>query len=231
MLATSSPAWAQQVRGRLLDGQSRQPIVLGSVALVDTMFAVIDRTVSDQDGAFELTAAAAGSYLVVADRTGYRPAVDGILELGAGGSIEISFYLQPKPLEMEALRVRVDRQRVDTFLNDQGFYERSKSGLGYFISPDQIERRLPFTMQDLVRGIPNVRVSESIMGTTFSVRCGQATLWIDGIRVPSIDLPVEDIAAVEIYSGGASTPLQFGGTSETCGAVLIWTKHGGGRVG
>ena len=61
-------------------------------------------------------------------------------------------------------------------------------------------------------------------------RCFRATpqIWINGIlattsgelnQVASID----DIAAIEVYLGPASVPLQYGGTQGQC-VMLIWTK-------
>ena len=39
------------------------------------------------------------------------------------------------------------------------------------------------------------------------------------------DLRASDVAAMEVYPGGASVPIRFGGTGASCGAIVLWT-HG-----
>lgn len=52
-------------------------------------------------------------------------------------------------------------------------------------------------------------------------------VYLDGVRVPSSNVdaiaPVKFLAAVEVYRGGASMPLEFSGTGSSC-VVLLWTK-------
>jgi hypothetical protein len=33
------------------------------------------------------------------------------------------------------------------------------------------------------------------------------------------------VVAVEYYAGGASTPIEYGGTNTSCGTLLIWTRR------
>lgn len=235
--ALVSPANAQQVTGRLLDSTTREPIVLGTVALLDTTMTVLDQTFTTEAGSFTLTAPRPGAYFVLASRVGYLRAVDGILELGEGGSISVDFFLRPQPLLLDSLVVEARRQRTVRHLQDQGFHERMKAGFGHFITPEKIERRPPFDGADLLRGVPGVRATRGMLGTTVRYLGGRGgtctpTLYIDGVRAQAETLEevvsVDDIAAVELYTRASSTPLEWGGVNGSCGALLVWTKHGGG---
>lgn len=46
-----------------------------------------------------------------------------------------------------------------------------------------------------------------------------------GVRLADV-VSIEDISGVEIYDGGADTPLEYGGIQNGCGVVLVWTKGG-----
>lgn len=58
-------------------------------------------------------------------------------------------------------------------------------------------------------------------------RC-EMEVWVDGIRsqLGVDEVPLTWIAAIEIYSGLAQTPPQFG--HGACGVVAIWTTRAGG---
>lgn len=234
-----SPASPQApvVKGRILDGSSKQPITLAAVALLDTAMAVVAQALTNQNGTFMLEAPRPGSYFVLADRVGYKRAVDGILELQKGGSISIDFYLRPQPLVMDSLVVAAKRQRTIRHLAAVGYYERQQAGFGHFITPEQIERKPPFDATDLLKSIPGVRVLTGQAGATVVftrvARLGGSFctpgIYLDGARVAdnaTLDqiVSIDDIQAVEIYTGSASLPLEFGGTQAGCGALLIWTK-------
>jgi hypothetical protein len=60
------------------------------------------------------------------------------------------------------------------------------------------------------------------------------SIYVDGAVVwhpklppppPAIEelVAIEDVAAVEVYTGPASTPLQWGGSQAACGVILFWT--------
>jgi len=63
----------------------------------------------------------------------------------------------------------------------------------------------------------------------------ELSLWIDGVRQitssdPTIaygilnDLHPDQIAAIEVYPRGATTPVEFATLNSSCGAVVVWTK-------
>lgn len=62
-----------------------------------------------------------------------------------------------------------------------------------------------------------------------------AQVFVDGVRVywydrttlpPNIDdFDPVDVAAIEVYHGGAETPSQFNSTGAACGTIVIWHKR------
>lgn len=252
-LATPGATSAQTVIGRLLEAGSERPIALGSVALLDTSFVIVEQVFTNSEGDFRILAPGPGSFYVMANRLGYRRGLDGILELGKGGLIEITFYLRPAPLVLDSLLARGERRFGASYLEDVGFYDRMKLGFGNFITPESIASRPPFTVRDLFRNVPGVHFTENpLVGTTILLSARgpihpggsgfcQPQVYIDGL--PAVEGPpirgvagtssvviedhvnLESIEAVEIYRGAASIPIQWARMGASCGVVLIWTKH------
>jgi hypothetical protein len=205
--------------------------------LLDTTYAVVVSTLTNQTGAFTLTTEEPGDYLIVVQTLGFHPVVDGILELGEGGEITLEITLRPSPLEMDSLEVVVQRSLWDRRLQGTGFFERERSSFGYHLTPEEIEKRDPQILGDLFRGVPGLMVSESFGAGTQLVflRPGRRSsyckprIYLDGVRAnTSVGLETvvgaRQVAALEVYTRGSSVPLQYGGSNAACGVVLIWTK-------
>jgi hypothetical protein len=245
-------AGAQAVQGTVFETGSRQVIPFASFTLLDTTFTAVGGTHADAAGRFRLEAPEPGDYYLLTEALGYEPGLDGILELGEGGSISVEFFLRPKPIVLDSLVVAMTRTRVYRGLQQTGYYDRFKMGAGSFITPEEIDRRNPRDVADLFRSVPGIQVRREGIGGTriFLYRPnyrGQETcnprVYVDGMQrmndrmteemAPGIRLEdlvsVSDIAAVEVHTRATSIPLLYGGTQAGCGAILIWTKaYGGG---
>lgn len=176
---------AQQVRGHLLESGTSQPIPLGLVALLDTAFSPVTQSLANENGAFLLEAPEPGAYYVLAEALAYSPTVDGILDLGPGGSISVEIYLTPKPIELDSLKVALTRVRWFQNLSEVGYYDRMKMGFGSFITPEQIERRNPASVYELLRLVPDLHFgAQTLAGTrVFLVRGGSPCtprVYVDG---------------------------------------------------
>ena len=237
VLAVAGDAAAQTVTGRLLDGTSRQPVLLGVVVLMDTAMVLLDRTYTDEQGRFVLEAPRPGHYYVAAARAGYTPDMDGVLELPSGSSIELAFYLVPNAIVLDSILVAARREPIEPYLSTHGFYERLDLGFGHTITPGMLERRPPTDFADLLRGVPGVYVSEDPRGTAVRMRgpTGQCVprIYVDGAPNSTIAgdavvddfVDVIDLIGVEVYTRVSSAPLQYAGLTN-CGVILFWTKRG-----
>lgn len=227
-----SPATAQVVSGRVVESGSERPIVLASVALTDTTFQVVDGTLTDHDGAFQLPAPGPGSYYLRVDRLGYATSIDGILDLDEGGYIEVTFYVRPNPIALEGVTATVEAERVEAALELSGFYDRRNQGFGDFIGPEEVDEPHVFNTADLLRGIPGVRASGGGItcngsGPRVFVDGTQLALPDSGVDLGALPFP-EEIAGIEVYRRLSSLPLQYGGTFDGASqgrcTFLVWTK-------
>jgi hypothetical protein len=252
LLAEPLPAQAQTVRGRVLESQGVSPVVSAGVVLLDTTFVSVAGTATNANGAFTLEAPGPGAYYVLTEALGYSPSIDGILELSEGGSITVEIYLKPRPIVLDSIKVAVERAQIFQHLEKAGYNQRQAAGFGHFITPDEIKRRNPRTVEDLFRNAPGIRIlhgeaETGNAGAGIVVRSatlhGQSAVidlpgycwpnvYVDGVLV-SVDpklggvegaVELDQIAAVEVYTRASNVPSQWGGTNAGCGVVLIWTR-------
>ena len=120
-----------------------------------------------------------------------------------------------------------------------GFWERRSRGFGHFYTRDDIERRDAHDFADIVRMTAGITVL-TVNGrkvVRFSRSPGirgdcPPQYWVDGMRVENAspdEFPPGDVEAIELYAGSATIPPQFAPRmqnvrSQTCGAVVIWTR-------
>lgn len=240
-------AEGQEVRGTVRDAETARPVVLPYVALVAEGRELVAASLGDDRGRFSLRAPAPGSYFLYVVRSGYRPVLDGLFELGAGGVVEVTVGLTPAPVGLDRLDVVVEGGVRD--LRAVGYYERKALGLGHFIERETIDRLAFDDLTDALRGIPQLAVltpgptfgfPTELLNPAIVVRRGGQTcspdLYIDGGLVAfgsprGNDEPVRpddyvdpsDVEAVEVYTGPADVPVAYEGTG-VCGVVLVWTR-------
>ncbi|MBK7907803.1 MAG: TonB family protein [Gemmatimonadetes bacterium] len=114
------------------------------------------------------------------------------------------------------------------------FYRRRASGNGRFLTEDQIARRNARRMSDLLRGIPGFRVDQRRTGmSALRVRGSVAgpAVWLDGVPMSARDVDLDGIdprtlAAMEVYSGSATVPIEFSGATGGAGTIVLWTRQG-----
>ena len=182
----ASQGAAQVVQGRLLDSATKNPILVGRIALLDTTLAILDQTYANESGVFTLNAPHPGAYYIAADRAGYVPRIDGVLDLGAGGSITIEFYLKPRPVDLAGLSVLANEGEVDRYLNSVGFSERKDQGSAFIMTRETVEQSGAATVAMLLRRAPGAFVRDQGGATTLLFRGGSvpATAASAGIDRP-----------------------------------------------
>ncbi|MEO7363452.1 MAG: Plug domain-containing protein [Gemmatimonadaceae bacterium] len=127
----------------------------------------------------------------------------------------------------------------------EDFEMRTKRGdASAVITQAQIERRNPVALSQMLRGLPGLRLADSLGNTVAVSTRGQKLsrnftmvpcvmrMMIDGIVMPaytSIDAvtPIETYG-IEIFNGPSRIPLDLGGvrTDSWCGLIAIWTRSG-----
>lgn len=109
---------------------------------------------------------------------------------------------------------------------------RQTNSLGHYFTRDEIVRRQPQYLSEVLRSVPGVILSSSRTGG-FVLRmrgCRYApVVWVDRIRVAGTELDdiarADDVAALEVYTGPAGVPPQYFDRSNVgCGTILVWMR-------
>lgn len=237
---------AQTVRGRILDSESGEPVILAYVGLLAPGRELVVADLADRDGTFSLTAPEQGEYFLYVHRTGYGSLFDGLFELGDEGVVDVAVGLRPVPVGLDGMIVDVEGRRRSSWT--EGFDERRARGLGHFISRSEIEARAVEDLADAMRDVPRLIVTTpapsflrptGVRHPELLVRTGTEpcapSLFVDGHlmvpggRRPGVAVRPDDYVdpvsaeAIEIYTSPAETPVEFE-TGTGCGVVVIWTR-------
>lgn len=199
------------------------------------------RVTTSGSGKFRFLQVPSGQYLLIVRRIGYAP-TSGIVQVKAGDTLRLSYTLARSVSVLDTIRVR--ERRVSMRMAE--FEGRRAQGVGQFLTQEDIERRGSLQIMDYLRNMRGIDVSrqtqEAFAGTvalskreggsysTGSGACAMQVL-LDGIVLPRFfDLellpPPKAVAGVEVYSGAATVPLQFGGPDRRCGVIAVWTRDG-----
>jgi len=192
---------------------------------------------SNERGEFILGGLVAGEQLLRVRRLGFRP--DSITVVATPGKVApVSIVLERVAVELAAVTVRGNRELIGPM---GGFYRRRATGSGRFFTRDDIEKRNPARMTDLLRAVPGLNVSSQRTAMSNvrlrGARCAPV-VFLDGhgLTAGEFDLDAVDprsFDGIEVYSGGASVPVEFQRTfrmSSSCGTILLWSKRGEPRA-
>ena len=246
LAAAPAAAWSQGIHGTVKDQATGRPIVAASVALLSPRGRTLDHVLTDTAGAFLLEPDDAGSYALQASGLGYRTATSTPVPFKDGELVEVTLLLAVDAVPLEPLTVTARSFPPNRYLADAGFYDRKRSGVGVFLTRDDIMRRRPEEFSDLMRSVagmdvqpagPTGRRGFSMTGRS-NGRC-QPALILDG--TPTLiggmqplrarDLPLDDVLSprdiegLELYKGPAGVPSEFNVNNAGCGVLVVWTRH------
>lgn len=196
------------------------------------------RFVADDSGRFQFPYEE-GSRTLLVRRIGFEPAE---LKLTAKPDTALRIVLKPVAVQLKEVTVVASRAAYLS-LDIHGFYRRMRdaergTANGWFVTPEDIERRKPNWSSQMAEGLPTVKVSRNPMDPTQAVIQGsqncRMTVYVDNIRIGNgargqldfadqLVLPTS-MAAMEIYPRAVAAPPQYPSVNGTCGVVLIWTK-------
>ena len=192
-------------------------------------------TTSDS-GSFALTDIPSGKTRFTVRRLGYVP-VDFDLILKPGMLKPVVVHMSPMApalttVDVEAHGATGDDPYRDDRFRATGFFDRKAHLSGYFITPDEVERRRPTYVSDLMHGVPGVTLvgtphSPSARYVSSSEHC-RMQVYLDGHPAPDGDEFVagSDVKAVEIYTSLLRASDKFLPSPQKgyCGSIVVWTK-------
>ena len=217
-----------RVSGRVLNKYG-QPIVGARVELQNTGSATKTRA----NGEFSLDSLPSGTQTLEVRQLGFSP-TEVAVELSTGTPQSVTVKMADYVPVLSEMRVTAQRERG---LNDVGFADRKKSGMGYYLDADAIKMRQTTQFSDMLRTVPGIRVQPGGNGTNIVTSSrdptgGCVTFYVDGapwqqMTPGDLDTYVrpEEVAALEVYNG-STTPAQFQQAGQSgCTTVVIWTER------
>ncbi|MDQ8158335.1 MAG: TonB-dependent receptor [Gemmatimonadota bacterium] len=237
--AAIRPLTGQAVIDGVVTDTLLRPLGSADVSVVGTSA----RVITNENGRFRMLQVPSGQYLLVVRRIGYAP-TSGIIQVPEGDTVRLSYTLIRSNALLDTVRVK--ERRVTMRMVD--FEVRRRQGQGQFVTQEDIERRGSLQTSDFMRAMRGVEVSrvttQAFAGTQVYSRregggfdangqqqfCAMQVV-LDGIVLPrnfDLDLlpPPKQIAGIEVYTGAATIPPQFGGPDRRCGVVAVWTRDG-----
>lgn len=232
-IATRGESQEGQIGTGGVRGTVRDSLGLPIAGAEISIAGVVLRAETDDRGEFLLGKAAAGSLSMTVRRIGFKPATH-TSTIEAGKTSTADIVLQRIPIVLRPVVVMGKRVYSGRMA---GFYQRRDKGLGHFVTREQIERRNPSQMTDIMRMIPGVRIiSRGIGSNTIRIRgsrCAPLT-WLDGFPLSAGEFDLDAIApssleGMEVYSGMGSLPSEFTAARSAqsmCGTIVLWSKQG-----
>ncbi len=190
---------------------------------------------TNEKGEFALRNLPSGSHVLLARHLGFGAETVPV-DLSSREPRQVTIKL-PKFVAMID-PVVVTAKRVAS-LDKVGFTQRQKSGVGFYLGPEQIQRIRPNFLTDVLRTVPSLRISYTPEGEVVSSSRGVSSLSGSGcIQYYVDDMPWQsaqpgdinnfvngsEVVGLEVYQGSA-TPAQYtkGGQGD-CTTIVVWTK-------
>ncbi len=186
---------------------------------------------ADARGAWSIANAPAGTRTLEVRAVGFYPvrrAVD-VLE----GAAPLHLALSTFQAVLDTVKIMA-AGAPDRHLS--GFEERSRTGLGRFLTAADLERRGVIETSDVFKNLPGVRTEYDTTGTlqitmrsSFGGYCAPS-FYVDGLHLFTLAadeldniVRAKSVRAIEVYTD-ATVPPQFQQAMSGCGAIVIWSK-------
>jgi len=114
------------------------------------------------------------------------------------------------------------------------FFQRKSSGQGYFVTREDIEKRAPRILTDMLRSVPGLRIScdfgkctaQSFQEARRIMGGCPIQYYLDGLPFLGDidDMTPDQVEGIEIYRGSASVPPEFNRGTAFCGVIAVWSR-------
>ncbi len=189
--------------------------------------------VTNGKGEFSLTGAPSGTQMLLVRHLGWTPR-EVPVDLSTAKPQRVAVQLQKYIPVMDPIVVKA---RAENALQSVGFTQRQRSGMGKYITADEIARRQPTYISDVLRTVPGLTVQMNGMQPEIvSTRGGGLTnqgcvnYFIDGLRFQSGGGDANDfvnpreVVGIEVYQPSLVPPEFMDTGGAACTTIVIWTK-------
>lgn len=192
---------------------------------------------SDSTGVARVEGLAMGSVEIRVRRVGLKQVM--LLARVEPGENEVTISLDGTSAMLDEMRI-VGNRTVSGRHED--FEMRLKrNDASAVITRAQIEKRNPVALSTMLRGLPGLRIADSlgskvaissrgkVMNKNALVDCVMRTM-VDGIVMPALtsidNVYPREVYGIEVFNGAARIPVNMGGmrTDNWCGMIAIWTR-------
>jgi len=195
--------------------------------------------VTKDDGTFNLEGVPTGTQLIIVRHIGFE--VERVtVNVTSRQPIEVRVTLGPSVNVLDPVLVTA---RANYALDKNGFTARQRTGWGKYFTREDIARRKPYQVSDLLREVPGIRVVRGIAGASIQDagasaryilgggRGGSCTrVWVDGFEWRVVDagdidtfVQPSDVIGLEVYKAHEA-PIQYRGVDDNCITILMWTR-------
>ena len=216
-----------RVFGRVTN-KNGAPVVGARVGLMGTSAAALTKA----NGDFVLDSLPAGTQALIIRQIGYRP-TEVPVDLSSRAPTRVAVRLGEFVPELSPVEVTAQREEG---LQKVGYLDRKRtSASGYFLGPEQLDKRNAMRFTDVMRTVPGIRIQEQNGQAMLSSSRGAGgascvTVFVDGAAWQQLEpgdldtfLRPEEVAAIEVYNG-TTVPAQFSTPGQSCTTVVVWSK-------
>ncbi len=191
-------------------------------------------TLTNEAGEFTMTNLPSGSHVLLARRLGYGAATAPV-DLTAREPQKVIIKLPKYVAIMDPVLVTARR---NASLDRVGFSQRKRSGFGYYLGPEQLQRIHANNLTDILRRVPGLRVTyngrDEVVTSSRGVGSlsgGDCVQYVVDDMVWLSTAPGDinnfingsEIVAVEVYHG-PMVPVQFTRGRSGCVTIVLWTR-------
>ena len=216
-----------RLSGTVVTADGGRPIVGAQVSIMSG-----SRTRTNERGEFTLLDAPAGTRTLEVRALSFYPERRPVDVVADGPLIRVALSTLKAVLDT----VRVTASRPSDQMRN-GFLERRRSGVGRFLTREDITLRQAIVTSDIFRTVPGVRIehdadrfdSRILMRGAVDEWC-LPVIFIDGRQMNNLSadeldtwMRPKDIIGIEVYTG-AGVPPQYEQGMSACGSIVIWTR-------
>ncbi|MFL5469844.1 MAG: carboxypeptidase regulatory-like domain-containing protein, partial [Gemmatimonadaceae bacterium] len=191
---------------------------------------------TNEKGEFTMRNLPSGSHVLLARHLGFGAETVPV-DLSSHEPKQVTIKLPKYVAMMDPVLVTARRSKS---LDKVGFSQRKRSGLGFYLGPEQIQAMHPNYLTDILRTVPGIRVSYGPQGEEITTSRGTSSLmggpaciqyYVDDMPWQSA-MPGDvnqfvngnEVVGVEVYHG-PGTPAQYTrGMQGDCTTIVLWTK-------
>jgi hypothetical protein len=229
MLSIGTPGAGSAVLKGKVTTKTGVPVGGAQVSVAGTAAVVV----TADDGTFTLNGLPSGTHEAAVRKIGFAQTAQ-VVTLSARAPVSLTVVMD----EAQVLKTVKVVGKLDGGLAKVGFTDRQQVGMGWFLTPDEIEKRNPGRTTDALRSAGGLRVVTGANGNSLEATRGpQSTsdgclnVIIDHARFPQLSpgdvdnaISPDDLGAVEYYPSPSTTPPEFSVAGRQCATLVIWSK-------